>query len=215
MSRSHSRTQHDDCVSDKLVLDSIVQVVPSCMYVYILASKSRHSTSASRTTSSAECFEHLSGMVTHTAHYRINRLVYFEQHDTPMAAIEREKRIKSTSAIKEDRAHRNGQPCLGRPRVPTGSSDRTRANGVTQKQVLRSLRSHQDEHCGDSSGIATLPRAHIHPDSLRPPADESSTARRHDPAAIPRNSSTEFQPCFSRNASSPALSRLMTFGPIA
>jgi|ERR1043166_646881 putative endonuclease len=40
-------------------------------------------------------FEHRNGFVSgFTKHYRIKRLVYFEQHATAQAAIQREKNIK-------------------------------------------------------------------------------------------------------------------------
>jgi putative endonuclease len=65
------------------------------MYVYILASKSRALYVGVTNDLQRRMFEHISGLATHTARYRIKRLVYFEQHDAPMAAIEREKRIKA------------------------------------------------------------------------------------------------------------------------
>ncbi|MBS0537289.1 MAG: GIY-YIG nuclease family protein [Proteobacteria bacterium] len=38
--------------------------------------------------------EHRAGKVTHTAKYRINRLIFVEPHETAPAAIAREKQLK-------------------------------------------------------------------------------------------------------------------------
>ena len=65
------------------------------MYVYILASKSRSLYVGVTNDLERRMFEHINSTGSHTARYRINRLVYFEIFETPMRAIEREKRIKA------------------------------------------------------------------------------------------------------------------------
>jgi putative endonuclease len=45
--------------------------------------------------------EHRKGEVIHTAHYRIDRLIYVESHDTAIDAIAREKQLKNWSREKK------------------------------------------------------------------------------------------------------------------
>jgi putative endonuclease len=65
------------------------------VYVYILGSKSRTLYVGVTNNLERRMYEHVSGACTFTARYAINRLLYYEEHDTPIAAIEREKRIKA------------------------------------------------------------------------------------------------------------------------
>jgi putative endonuclease len=66
-------------------------------YVYILASKSRRLYVGVTNDMQRRMFEHIRGWSTFTARYRITRLVFFETHRHPMAAINREKEIKGWS----------------------------------------------------------------------------------------------------------------------
>jgi putative endonuclease len=65
-------------------------------YVYILASRPGGALYVGVTNNLVRrVFEHKSKMVGgHTRHYRIDRLVYFEIHETAYQAIQREKNIK-------------------------------------------------------------------------------------------------------------------------
>jgi putative endonuclease len=63
--------------------------------VYILASATGRALYIGITTDlGRRLFEHRSGAVTHTAKYRINRLIYVETFDTAPDAIAREKQLK-------------------------------------------------------------------------------------------------------------------------
>jgi putative endonuclease len=64
------------------------------VYVYILANKSRQLYVGVTNNLVRRMFEHVTRTSNFTSRYRITRLVYFEEHQTPMAAINREKRIK-------------------------------------------------------------------------------------------------------------------------
>jgi putative endonuclease len=63
-------------------------------YTYILASKSRRLYIGVTNDIARRMFEHVTGSSIHTAHYRNTRLVYYETFRHPMAAINREKRLK-------------------------------------------------------------------------------------------------------------------------
>jgi len=64
-------------------------------YVYILASKSRRLYVGVTGDLVRRTAEHLSGKVRSTARYRINRLVHVETTGDVLAAIAREKQIKT------------------------------------------------------------------------------------------------------------------------
>jgi putative endonuclease len=64
------------------------------MFVYILANKSRQLYVGVPNNLVRRMFEHVTRTSNFTSRYRITRLVYFEEHQTPIAAINREKRIK-------------------------------------------------------------------------------------------------------------------------
>jgi len=63
-------------------------------YTYIVASKSRCLYIGVTNDLERRMFQHITGESIHTARYRINRLVYYEVFAEPMAAINREKRLK-------------------------------------------------------------------------------------------------------------------------
>ena len=65
------------------------------MYVHILSSKSRRLYVGVTNDLQRRMYEHITSSRGFTAEYRIHRLVYFEEHQTPIGAIEREKRIKA------------------------------------------------------------------------------------------------------------------------
>jgi|SRR5581483_2176732 len=65
------------------------------MYVYILANRSRDLYVGVTNNLERRMYEHVSGRSNFTARYRVVRLVYFEEHGTPIAAIRREKRLKA------------------------------------------------------------------------------------------------------------------------
>jgi putative endonuclease len=63
--------------------------------VYILASATGRALYVGITTNlSRRLHEHRSGHVVHTSKYKIDRLIYFEPHDTAPNAIAREKQLK-------------------------------------------------------------------------------------------------------------------------
>jgi putative endonuclease len=63
--------------------------------VYILASQNRRALYIGVTTDlSRRLDEHRRGMVQHTAHYKINHLIYVETFETAPDAIAREKQLK-------------------------------------------------------------------------------------------------------------------------
>ena len=63
-------------------------------YVYILSSHSRRLYVGITNNLHRRVFEHVQGLSTFTAHYKIRRLVHYEVFDRPMAAIRREKQLK-------------------------------------------------------------------------------------------------------------------------
>ena len=64
--------------------------------VYILASATGRALYIGVTTDlSRRLFEHRLGRVIHTAKYKIDRLIYFEVHETAPDAIAREKQLKA------------------------------------------------------------------------------------------------------------------------
>ena len=65
------------------------------MYVYIVASKSRVLYIGVTNDLQRRMYEHKTATSGFTAKYRVNRLVYFEQYERPIVAIEREKRLKA------------------------------------------------------------------------------------------------------------------------
>ena len=65
------------------------------MFVYILASRSRRLYVGVTNDIQRRMFEHVTGATMFTWRYRITRLVYVETVGTPIAAIRREKRLKS------------------------------------------------------------------------------------------------------------------------
>jgi putative endonuclease len=69
------------------------------MWVYILASKPGGTLYVGVTRDLVRrVYEHRNGLVPgFTKRYGVKLLVYFEQHDTPIAAIQREKNIKHWS----------------------------------------------------------------------------------------------------------------------
>jgi putative endonuclease len=70
--------------------------------VYILASQNRRALYIGVTTDlSRRLEEHRQGMVHHTAHYNIKRLIYFESLETAPEAIAREKQLKNWRREKE------------------------------------------------------------------------------------------------------------------
>ena len=65
-------------------------------YVYILSSRSRNLYTGVTNNVFRRVAEHKKKLVPgFTAKYRIDRLVYYEPHESPRTAIEREKQIKS------------------------------------------------------------------------------------------------------------------------
>jgi putative endonuclease len=72
-------------------------------YVYILSSKSRVIYTGVTSDLQKRLWEHrLKTKDGFTKHYRVDRLVYFEAVDDAMAAIEREKQIKSWRRAKKN-----------------------------------------------------------------------------------------------------------------
>lgn len=70
--------------------------------VYILASATGRAIYIGVTTDlSRRLEEHRLGRVIHTAKYRIDKLIYFEPHETAPDAIEREKQLKGWSRGKK------------------------------------------------------------------------------------------------------------------
>jgi putative endonuclease len=64
-------------------------------YVYIMASLSRTLYVGMTNDLERRVYEHKNNLVEgFTSKYNINRLVYFEEFETPLAAIEAEKRLK-------------------------------------------------------------------------------------------------------------------------
>jgi putative endonuclease len=64
-------------------------------WIYILASDHRNLYVGVTNDLERRLFEHRSGLIRgFTRKYNVHRLVYFESTDNPIAAIEREKRIK-------------------------------------------------------------------------------------------------------------------------
>lgn len=70
------------------------------LYVYILASEDRKLYTGVTNNLKARLLEHRSGDSKYTGEHGIHRLVYFELRCPPMAAIEREKQIKSWTRAK-------------------------------------------------------------------------------------------------------------------
>ncbi len=64
-------------------------------YTYILASRSRRLYIGVTNDLERRMFQHVTGSSDFTARYRITRLVYYEVAEHPMAAIEREKHLKT------------------------------------------------------------------------------------------------------------------------
>jgi putative endonuclease len=69
-------------------------------WVYILSSNSRTLYTGTTNNLELRLAQHRQGLVGFTAKYRINRLVYFETTNDVMAAIAREKQIKSWTRAK-------------------------------------------------------------------------------------------------------------------
>jgi len=65
------------------------------MYVYIMSSKSRTLYIGVTNDLQRRVYEHITSSSGFTGQYRIHRLVYFEEYQRAIDAIEREKRIKS------------------------------------------------------------------------------------------------------------------------
>jgi putative endonuclease len=63
-------------------------------YAYILSSKSRNLYVGVTNGLEKRVWQHRNGLSKFTAKYRINRLVYYEVFEEPMAAIIREKQLK-------------------------------------------------------------------------------------------------------------------------
>jgi len=64
-------------------------------YVYILASRPNGTLYVGVTSDLVQrIFEHRNGLSRFTARYSVHRLVYFEVHESVIAAIQREKNIK-------------------------------------------------------------------------------------------------------------------------
>jgi putative endonuclease len=70
-------------------------------FVYILASRSRTLYTGVTNDLQVRLQEHRSGECAFTAKYRIDRLVYWETTDNPLAAIQREKQIKGYRRAKK------------------------------------------------------------------------------------------------------------------
>jgi len=64
------------------------------LYVYILSSHSRRLYVGVTNNLHRRVFEHIQGLCTFTARYKIRRLVYYEVFAGPMAAIRREKQLE-------------------------------------------------------------------------------------------------------------------------
>jgi len=65
-------------------------------FVYLLASKPRGTLYVGVTNDlTRRVFEHRLGATGFTSRYHVQRLVWFEIHDTVLAAIQREKRLKT------------------------------------------------------------------------------------------------------------------------
>ena len=71
------------------------------IYVYILANKSRHLYVGVTNDIVRRMYENVTGSSNFTARYRVTRLVYYEEHSTPIAAIRREKRLKAMLRAKK------------------------------------------------------------------------------------------------------------------
>jgi putative endonuclease len=65
------------------------------MYVYIMSSRSRTLYIGVTNDLQRRVYEHVTNSSGFTGQYRIHRLVYFEEYQRPIDAIEREKRIKA------------------------------------------------------------------------------------------------------------------------
>ena len=66
-------------------------------FVYILATKSRRMYTGVTNDLERRVFQHREQLTGFTAKYRVVRLVYYEHHRNPYAAISREKEIKGWS----------------------------------------------------------------------------------------------------------------------
>ena len=112
-----------------------------CYYVYILTNRSKTFYVGVTNNLRRRVWQHKQGSGSvFCAHYKIDRLVYFECFQYAGNAIAREKHIKGLLRMKKDRAHRLPEPSLVRSerglvrRVPvpakcTGPS--LRSEGVT------------------------------------------------------------------------------------
>ncbi len=69
--------------------------MPRTFWVYLLASRSRALYVGMTNDLARRITEHWAGLSTHTGKYRIDRLVYMEEHPTARDAIAREKQIKA------------------------------------------------------------------------------------------------------------------------
>lgn len=80
-------------------------------HVYIVASRSRNLYTGSSSNLVRRIAQHRTGWFRgHTAMYRINRLVYFEQHRTAREMVARERQIKAWSRAKRVALIEAGNP---------------------------------------------------------------------------------------------------------
>jgi putative endonuclease len=71
-------------------------------YVYMMASRSRNLYTGMTSNIEARCVQHKTKVFAgFTADYNCNRFVWYESHDNPDRAIDREKRIKRWTRIKK------------------------------------------------------------------------------------------------------------------
>ena len=110
MSRREHRRWNDACCGGVVPNECGVRGTLLRVYVYILANKSRQLYVGVTNNIVRRMYEHVTNTCDFTSRYRITRLVYFEEYQTPIAAIEREKRLKAMLRSKKVAMIEQGNP---------------------------------------------------------------------------------------------------------
>ena len=109
-------------------------------HVYILANRTRVLYVGVTSDLSTRLTQHREHVVRgFTQHYNVDRLVYVEAHERPIAAIRREKQIKGLSRAKKIAIDRARQSAVARPLqrpvaavIPSAARNRSRPTAVSQ-----------------------------------------------------------------------------------